>query len=58
MYEEKEPLKVTNSEKIIEIIVLEEKMVELGFHSCISFLMTFTSYNLLFAIALNNGLGT
>jgi len=24
MYEEKEPLKVTNSEKIIEIIVLEE----------------------------------
>ena len=24
MYEEKEPLKVTNSEKIIEIIVLEK----------------------------------
>ena len=56
MYEEKEPLKVTNSEKIIEIIVLEEKMVELGFHFLMTF--TFTIYNLLFAIALSNGLGT
>ena len=56
MYEEKEPLKVTNSEKIIEIIVLEEKKGRIRFshHS----FMTFTSYNLLFAIALSNGLGT